>query len=117
MSELKLEGKLIVKNDTQQVTDTFKKREFVIETEGDYPQSIKFELKQDNCSKLDAYKVGDMIAVSFNVDGRPWVNKEGKTVYFVSLSVWRIEKVGSVTAPVDKYQDVPVVDNDIELPF
>ena len=49
-----INGKLIVKNDAEQITDTFKKREFVISDEGSqYPQEIMFQLVQDKCDLID----------------------------------------------------------------
>ena len=44
MSELKLKGRITAIMDKQQVTDTFAKREFVVETDEQYPQMVKFEL-------------------------------------------------------------------------
>jgi hypothetical protein len=98
MSELKLEGKIIAIMDKQQVTDTFAKREFVIETDEQYPQMVKFELTQAKCEDIDRHKVGDDVSVSFNVRGRKWTNKEGKDVYFVSINAWRIDGKGNETS-------------------
>jgi hypothetical protein len=50
MSELKLEGKLIKIFETNQISEKFKKREFVIETDEQYPQTVKFQLVQDSCA-------------------------------------------------------------------
>ena len=91
MSELKIKGKLIAVMDTQQVTDTFSKREFVIETDEQYPQMVKFELTQAKCSDIDNHKVGDEITVHFNLRGRAWQNKQGETVYFNTINAWRLE--------------------------
>lgn len=87
-------GTLKVKGETQQVTESFKKREFVITDEqSQYPQHIQFELTQDKCSLLDKYYAGDEIKVHFNLRGREWVDKEGRTRYFNSLQAWRIELI------------------------
>lgn len=93
MSELKLEGKLVAVFEKQQVTDTFAKREFVIETDDQYPQTIKFELTKNKCEDIDNHKIGDDVTVHFNVRGRKWTNKEGKDTYFVTLNAWRVEAV------------------------
>ena len=53
MSDLKLEGNIIAIFEKQQVTDSFAKREFVIETADEYPQTIKFEFTQNKCDELD----------------------------------------------------------------
>ena len=117
---MKAEGKgtLIVINPTQQITDTFSKREFVIETSEDsngqsYTQSIKFQVMKDKCSMLDSFNVGDEVAVSFNITGKPW-EKDGKTSYFNNLNAWKITKLeGSAPAPTNT---VTTTAND-DLPF
>ena len=48
MSELKIKGKVKVINPTQVVSEKFKKREFVITTEGEYGQDILFQLTNVN---------------------------------------------------------------------
>lgn len=88
-------GKLIEKFDTQQVSDKFKKREFVIEKEDNnggmmFVDTIKFQLTQDRCNLLDPFSLHDEIKVSFNIKGNKW-EKEGKVNYFTNLDAWRIE--------------------------
>lgn len=112
MSELKLKGKVIAIFDKQQVTDTFSKREFVIETDEQYPQMVKFELTQAKCDDIDNHKVGDEIIVHFNLRGRKWTNKQGEDVYFVSVNAWRLEK--DVATPASA--DVPFPAADAEPP-
>lgn len=85
-------GTLHAVMDTQQVKDTFRKREFVIEMQdGNYPQHIKFQVTQDRCALLDNYKVGQEVKVLFNLRGRPFQGKDGSTMYFTNLEAWRIE--------------------------
>ena len=77
--------------DEQQVSEKFRKREFVLEVqEGQYPEQIKFQLVQDKTSLIDAYKVGDEVKVTFNLRGRGF-NKNGQMLYFTNLEAWRIE--------------------------
>lgn len=87
---LEVEGVLHKKFDTESKTDTFQAREFVIKTDGTYPQFVKFQLVQDRCSAIDPYNEGDNIKVSFDLRGREWNGK-----YFTNLNAWRIEKVES----------------------
>jgi len=88
-------GKLHKKFDTQQVTDKFQKREFVLEIEdGAYPQVIKFQLTQANCGKLDSHNEGDQLKVTFNLRGREY-NKDGKTMFFTNLDAWKVDPVGA----------------------
>ena len=67
-----VDGKLIEKSDTQEVTNSFKKREFVVEyaENPQYPEFLKFELIQTNCQQLDAFNIGDEMTISFNLKGR-----------------------------------------------
>jgi len=85
-------GILKVKSETQQVSEKFKKREFVItDNSSQYPQHISFQLTQDKCSLLDNYNIGDEMKVHFNLRGREWTDPQGKVKYFNSLEAWRIE--------------------------
>ncbi len=90
---LELTGKLIAKFEEQQISEKFKKREFVIETsENNFTEQIKFELVQDRTDIIDPYKIGDDIKISFNLKGRKWNDK-----YFVNVQAWRIEYASSNT--------------------
>lgn len=118
---MEITGKLIEIGAIQQVTDSMKKREFVLEyiTNPQYPEYVKFEALQDKCSLLDSFKVGDTAEVFFNLCGRPWTDKTGKKAYFNSLKLWKITK-GSTSntpeyrAPAD-ISSAP--DDDSDLPF
>lgn len=98
-----LTGKLIEKFDTQQVSEKFKKREFVIEKEDNnggmvFVDTIKFQLTQDRCNLLDPFSLHDDIKISFNIKGNKW-ERDGKTNYFTNLDAWRIEAGGATEAP------------------
>lgn len=92
---MELTGKLIVINETKEYgSNGFKKREFVIETENEkYPQKILIEVIQDKCNLLDNYSIGDSIKVSYNINGREWINPQGEAKYFNSVQGWRIENL------------------------
>ncbi|MEL6867740.1 MAG: DUF3127 domain-containing protein [Bacteroidota bacterium] len=118
------EGRLYKKFDTNQVTDKFRKREFVVEIEdGAYTQLIKFQMTQNNCDKLDPFSEGDQVKVTFSLRGREYT-KDGRTSYFTNLDAWRIENVGGsdavASAPSDSFPSVtdePVMDESDDLPF
>lgn len=77
--------------DEQQVSEKFRKREFVLEViDGQYPEHIKFQLVQDKTALIDPYKIGDEIKVTFNLRGRGF-NKNGQMLYFTNLEAWRLE--------------------------
>jgi hypothetical protein len=75
-----------------QVTEKFRKREFVLEiTSGMYTDFVKFQLVQDRCSALNSFRVGDTVKVYFNLSGRKGTAKDGSTVYFTNLAAWKLE--------------------------
>ena len=85
-------GTVKVIGETIEVSASYKKRELVISTEDQYPQSIAIEFPQDKGSLLDFYEVGQSVKVSINLGGREWVNPTGETKYFNSVKGWKIEK-------------------------
>jgi single-strand DNA-binding protein len=100
-------GTLHFLTETQQVKDTFRKREFVLEIQdGNYPQHIKFQVTQDRCAILDSYKVGQQLKVMFNLRGRPFQNKDGQTLYFTNLEAWRVEAAGAPAPTTTDYSQI-----------
>lgn len=97
----KLKGELKVINDSVQVSDSFKKREFVvIDASGQYAQTILFQTVQDRCEVLDNFKVGDSVEVTFFLRGREWTNpKTNEVRFFNSLDACKIEPLGAEQAP------------------
>jgi len=47
----------------------FRKREVVIVTNEQYPQSILVEFIQDKCDLLNSYNVGQEVKISINIRG------------------------------------------------
>lgn len=94
---MNIKGKIIEINETQLVSNTFEKREFVVEyaENPQYPEYIKLEAIQDKCALLDKFKVNQEVSVEFNLKGRKWTDAQGQTKYFNSLQAWKIEAIGS----------------------
>ena len=88
---LQIQGKIIAIYQTTQHTESFKSRDFVIETDGQYPQPVKFQLTQDRVDLIDAYRIGDVIDVHFNIRG----NKIPDGRYFNNLEAWKMVRVGA----------------------
>ena len=115
---MNIQGKLIEIFDTVLITETFKKREFIIQDNKnpEYPEFVKVELIQDKVSLLDDLKVGDEINVLINIKGRKWEDKEGNIKYFNSIQGWKIEteKEG---INQENSEDEINQDSDEDLPF
>lgn len=111
-NSFELTGTLHIIYDTQQIKDTFKKRDFVVEIQdGNYPQHIKIQVTQDRCSLLDNYNPGQPVKVLFNLRGKPFQNREGQTVYFTNIEAWRIEGFGAGTPQGKDYSQVQQASN------
>ena len=78
--------------ETVQISDRFRKREFVVEysSNPDYPQSLQFEMVQDRCELLDSFQEGQQVEISFDLRGREWTNPQGVVKYFNTLQAWKI---------------------------
>lgn len=122
-----IKGKIHEIGATQQVTESFKKRDLVVayvESNPQFVEYLTFQSTQDRVNIFDNLNIGDEVEVSFNLRGRPWTNKEGVTVYFNSLVAWRVTKIAN-TAPAataPSYNNLPPIDissaaDDDDLPF
>lgn len=124
---MEIRGKVHEIGATQQVTESFKKRDIIVAyaENPQFVEYIRFEATQDRTSIFDGLTVGEEIEVSFNLRGRPWTNKEGVTTYFNSLVAWRVTKLTNTaaSAPAPGYAEMPApVDlsgsnDDDDLPF
>lgn len=112
MSELSHTGTIIYIGQEQQVSDKFKKQEFVLEDKtSQYPQKVSFQLTQDKCSLLKNFKKGDEIKVLFNLRGREWSNPNGGEVkYFNTLEAWKLVGISSGNEPQNNISE-PQVNN------
>lgn len=93
-----IKGKLLEKFDTQQVSGSFKKREFVVEyaENPSYPEYVKFELIQDKCDLLDSMNLNQEIVIHFNLKGRKWTDPQGNIKYFNTLQAWKLEQANDL---------------------
>ncbi len=90
-----IQGKLIEVYKVQQRSETFKTREFVVETSEEnngrvFTSYIKFQCVQDRTAMCDKFVIGDTVKVHFNLRGSKW-SKDGKDNYITNLDAWRME--------------------------
>ena len=106
---MNIQGTIHAIMDVQQVTDTFRKREFVIEHADNpmYPQYVLFQVVQDRVELVAGYNVGDQVDVSFNLRGRQWTSPQGEIKYFNTLEAWRINPIQPGQIPQGAPQSAP----------
>lgn len=90
-------GRIIDILPVNQVSDKFRKREFVIEkkeTGGSavFVDYIKFQLVQDKCDLINESFLNEDVKIWFNLKGNRW-ERDGKVNYFTNLDAWKIEKL------------------------
>jgi len=110
---MELAGKVKLLFDTQEFASGFRKREFVITTQEQYPQDVKFEAIKERIDMIDQLKTGDEVTVHFNIRGNEYQGK-----YFVNLQAWRIEKGASApsSSPSSMSSSAPLPNTAPPLP-
>lgn len=120
-------GKVIDISPVNQVSDKFRKREFVIEKKETggaavFIDYIKFQLIQDKCDLINDSYMNEEVRIWFNLKGNKW-ERDGKVNYFTNLDAWKIEKVSASTGETEvpshtTLEDVPPeIDELSDLPF
>ena len=90
----------------------FEKRDLVIITEEQYPQTIIIQFTQQRCNLLYSLQVGQFVKVYINIRGREWTNPQGEIKYFNTIEGWKIEVIQTTNVanqqPVQQASQQPV---------
>jgi len=109
-----LNGIIKLLADKQTFQSGFEKREFVLTTQEQYPNDIKFECVNDKIAILDSLKIGDKVNVKFRIRGNEYQER-----YYVNLNAFDV-KLNENNASNSKKEEIPTIDLDEEnddLPF
>jgi hypothetical protein len=120
-------GKIIDILPVNQVSDKFRKREFVVEKKESggaavFVDYIKFQLIQDKCDLINESFLNEEVKIWFNLKGNKW-ERDGKINYFTNLDAWKIEKISSSggdqnVTPHTTLEDIPPDNDELsDLPF
>ena len=120
-------GRIIDVMPFNQVSDKFRKREFVIEKKESggtavFVDYIKFQLVQDKCDLINESFLNEEVKIWFNLKGNRW-EKEGRVNYFTNLDAWKIEKISSQVRDQNvssntALEDIPPDNEELsDLPF
>jgi len=102
---MELEGTVKIIEETKTYGNNgFRKRQLVIITDQEtkYPQVISVDFVQDKVDLLDKYVEGEGVKVHINIGGREWVNPQGETKYFNTITGWRIESLSPAPQTAEK---------------
>ena len=120
---LELAGSVIKILEPQTFASGKKKFTFVLETSGQYPQKVPFEVWNEEKWNQMHIAVGQNLSVSFEPNGSEWNGR-----YFVSLRCWKVVPLDAsnnaaptqpqpqVQTPAPPPQPAPA-NNDDTLPF
>ena len=105
---MEVKGSIKVIGEVQEISATFKKRELVVSTDEQYPQTLSIEFIQDKTELLNKFEIGQNVKVGINLRGREWENPQTKEIkYFNSIQGWRIELLENSNSD----DDLPPLDN------
>ena len=105
---MEVQGSIKVIGEVQEISAKFKKRELVVSTDEQYPQTLSIEFIQDKTDLLNKFEVGQNVKVGINLRGREWENPQTKEIkYFNSIQGWRIELLENSSSD----DDLPPLDN------
>lgn len=103
---MEIKGKVIqalpIEGGTSNAGNPWQKREFVIETPGQYPKKICFLLFGDKVNECP--QVGETVKVSFDIESREW-----NTRWFTNLNAWKIERQAAPNPYAPNPQQAPQV--------
>lgn len=94
--------------------NSFTKRDFILDAttydpytgeRSEYENIIPLEFSDDKCTELDRFKPGDVVTISFVLQGRSWSTQDGELKRMVSIRCYKIEARGGVSQPP---QNAPV---------
>lgn len=108
-------GRVFQIGDTNEIkskdgSKTYYKRELVLDTtrfdgltgERGYDNYPSVEFSGDNCQLLNQFKQGDIVVVSFDLQGTKY-EKDGQTRFFTSIRGYKIE-LKQASQPQPQYQ-------------
>ena len=83
---MEVQGSIKVIGEVQEISATFKKRELVVSTDEQYPQTLSIEFIQDKTDLLNKFEIGQNVKVGINLRGREWENPQTKEIkYFKKI--------------------------------
>lgn len=86
--------------------NSFTKREFILDAttydpytgeRSEYENVIPLEFSGDKCTELDRFNQGDVVTVSFVLQGRSWSTQDGELKRMVFIRCYKTEARGGVS--------------------
>ena len=102
----------------------FQKREIVLDAtrfdgltgERGYDNFPMFEFGGEKCSELDGFKTGDVVEVSFELQGSFYKDKDGVEKNFTRVRAYKIEHYQTKQRPAQQQSSQPAPQQQAQIP-
>lgn len=105
----------------QQVTASYKKVEFIVKLESQYPQEVQFEVSQDRADNFIKFnKECQYVDIDYNLRGRSYLKEgepEGNRRWFNTLDAWKVFKAEGNTEIEPEENKIEIESEEDILPF
>lgn len=85
---MKITGEVLCVGQTEVKSDKFKKRDIVIKTVAQYPETVVVQFANDKCDWLEKFSLGQKVDVEFNLKAKEYLGK-----WYNSIEGWKIKTV------------------------
>ncbi|MDR1645144.1 MAG: DUF3127 domain-containing protein [Tannerellaceae bacterium] len=122
---MEISGKIIVvlpeQGGTSKSGNEWKKQEYVLETQEQYPKKVCFQLFGADKIAQAAIQTGEELTVHFDIDSREYQGR-----WFTNINAWKIERSSAATpvtdtperyAPAVSAPDFPPPNEKDDMPF
>jgi len=105
-----MKGRIYKVYPTEQKTEKFRKREFVIDHtnstgKGTYVEYVKLQTVQQRCDLLEDLEKGDSVIIKFSVTGRKYKGDKGEQ-FFTNLDAIEINLIGRSDSVIEDPESV-----------
>lgn len=126
MSDLKLQGRITYIGQTEQVNETFSKRDFAIETESIsstgqvFKNTVAMQTVNKACPIMDNFGIGQQVECSFDIRSNQR-ERNGMPVFYTNITAFHIKALTpSPVHPPKPQQSAPqpqASNDESDLPF
>jgi hypothetical protein len=106
-NQCKVQGTIIIIGNTEQKSEKFSVRQFVVKTQGKFQETIPMQCVNMGCDMLNVFKVGQDITADCSLRGREWqgkyfMNLQANNIYLTNGYASETSAIESARPAVDK---------------
>ncbi len=113
ITNMEIQGKIIASlpevGGTSKAGNTWKKKEYVLETHDNFPKKVCFNFFGDRVDQFPL-NIGDEVTVSFDIESREYQGR-----WYTDIRAWKAEKATSASTNEMAMPSAPTVDDPFGL--